>query len=89
VKNPAEDVTIAICGKYVQLGDSYKSLNEALHHGGIANGVRVRLAFVDSEELEASGFPETLVNADAILIPAGSESAASRGRSRRSGTRAR
>jgi len=57
VKNPAEDVTIAICGKYVQLGDSYKSLNEALHHGGIANGVRVRLVFVDSEELEASGFP--------------------------------
>ena len=71
VKNPTEDVTIAICGKYVQLGDSYKSLNEALHHGGIANGVKVRLAFVDSEELESSGFPETLVNADAILIPGG------------------
>ena len=71
VKNPAEEVTIAICGKYVQLGDSYKSLNEALHHGGIANGVKVRLVFVDSEELEASGFPETLVNADAILIPGG------------------
>ena len=71
LKNPQDEVTIAICGKYVQLGDSYKSLNEALGHGGIANNVKVKLAFVDSEELEASGFPEGLRNADAILIPGG------------------
>jgi len=71
VKNPTSDVTVAIVGKYVQLGDSYKSLNEALHHGGIANNVRVTLAFVDSEELETSGFPEPLTKADAILVPGG------------------
>jgi CTP synthase len=71
IKNPAEEVTIAIVGKYVQLGDSYKSLNEALGHGGIANNVKVKLAFVDSEELETSGFPEALVHADGILVPGG------------------
>ncbi len=71
VKSPADEVTITIVGKYVQLGDSYKSLNEALHHGGIANNVRVNLAFVDSEEMELRGFPEKLAAADAILIPGG------------------
>jgi CTP synthase len=71
VKNPSEEVTVAICGKYVQLSDSYKSLNEALHHGGIANNVKVKLVFVDSEELETPGYPDALVNADAILIPGG------------------
>jgi CTP synthase len=71
IKSPVDEVTIAIVGKYVQLGDSYKSLNEALGHGGVANSVKVKLAFVDSEELELRGFPETLVNADAILIPGG------------------
>jgi CTP synthase len=71
IKNPGEEVTIAIVGKYVQLGDSYKSLNEALGHGGIANNVKVRLAFVDSEEMESQGFPEVLRSADAILVPGG------------------
>ena len=71
VKSPSGEVTIAIVGKYVQLGDSYKSLNEALHHGGIANNVKVKLAFVDSEELESSGFPDPLTSADAILVPGG------------------
>ncbi len=70
-KNPSGEVTIAIVGKYVQLGDSYKSLNEALHHGGIANNVRVKLDFIDSEELESSGFPDLLTTADAILVPGG------------------
>jgi CTP synthase len=71
IKNPSEEITVAIVGKYVQLGDSYKSLNEALAHGGIANNVKVRLAFVDSEELESAGFPEVLHAADAILVPGG------------------
>src|SRR5664279_1927226 len=71
VKNPQEEVTIAFVGKYVQLGDSYKSLNEALHHGGIANNVKVRISFGDSEELETAGFPETLARADAILVGPG------------------
>ena len=68
VKNPQDEVTIAFVGKYVQLGDSYKSLNEALHHGGIANNVKVKILFVDSEELESVGYPEMLARADAILV---------------------
>ncbi|MBL8115408.1 MAG: CTP synthase, partial [Acidobacteria bacterium] len=71
VKNPADEVTIAFVGKYVQLGDSYKSLNEALVHGGIANNVRVKIAFVDSEELETPGFPDVLARADGILVGPG------------------
>ena len=49
--HPAHEVTIAIVGKYVNLTDSYKSLNEALCHGGIANDCRVSLRFVDSEKI--------------------------------------
>ena len=71
VKNPQDEVTIAFVGKYVQLGDSYKSLNEALHHGGIANNVKVKILFVDSEELESVGYPEMLARADAILVGPG------------------
>ena len=71
VKNPQDEVNIAFVGKYVQLGDSYKSLNEALHHGGIANNVKVKISFVDSEELESVGYPETLARADAILVGPG------------------
>src|SRR3972149_1434865 len=50
VGNPSGEVQIAIVGKYVNLTDSYKSLNEALAHGGIANDCRVDLRFVDAEE---------------------------------------
>jgi CTP synthase len=74
IKNPAEEVRIAIVGKYVQLGDSYKSLNEALAHGGIGNNVKVRLDFVDSEDLESGGFGgfhDVLTSADGILVPGG------------------
>jgi len=71
VKNRTEEVTVAIVGKYVQQGDSYKSLNEALIHGGIANNVKVRMTFVDSEELESNGFPDSLAKADAVLVPGG------------------
>ncbi len=71
VKAPQDEVRIAIVGKYVQFGDSYKSLNEALAHGGIANNVRVTLSFVDSEELESNGFPGELTSADGILVPGG------------------
>jgi CTP synthase (EC 6.3.4.2) len=70
-KNPAGEVKIAIVGKYVALGDSYKSLNEALHHGGIENNVKVRLEYVDSEDLETTGYPESLSRADAVLVPGG------------------
>ncbi|RMG57737.1 MAG: CTP synthase, partial [Deltaproteobacteria bacterium] len=71
VKNPSGEVTIAIVGKYVNLRESYKSLNEALVHGGIANGVKVSLRYVDSEELEKSGADPLLKGVDGILVPGG------------------
>ncbi|TFG91816.1 MAG: CTP synthase, partial [Syntrophobacterales bacterium] len=52
IRNPGKTVDIAVVGKYVQLQDSYKSLNEALVHGGIANNARVNIHYVDSEDLE-------------------------------------
>jgi CTP synthase len=71
IKNPRGAVDIAIVGKYVHLKDSYKSLNEALIHGGIANRLRVNLRFVDSEAVEKEG-PETLLKeADGVLVPGG------------------
>ncbi len=71
IRNPKHEVTIGIVGKYVDLTDSYKSLNEALGHGGIANETRVHLAFIDSETLEGSGYPEALFEVDGILVPGG------------------
>jgi len=71
IKNPSGEVDIAVVGKYVDYGDSYKSLNEALAHGGIANAVKVNLRYVDSETLENESYPEILTNADAILVPGG------------------
>ena len=52
-------------------GDSYKSLNEALAHGGIANNVKVNLHYVDAETLENDQYPDVLFRADAILVPGG------------------
>jgi CTP synthase len=71
VKNPQHEVSIGIVGKYVDLADSYKSLNEALGHGGIANETRVNLVYIDSETLEGSGYPEQLFEVDGILVPGG------------------
>jgi CTP synthase len=70
VENPKTDVTIAMCGKYTDLSDSYKSLNEALRHAGIHNHAGVKIEYVDSETLT----PETvgeLGKFDAILVPGG------------------
>ncbi|MFZ3115564.1 MAG: CTP synthase [Syntrophales bacterium] len=69
--NPEHEVDIAIVGKYVNLTDSYKSLNEALVHGGIANNCRVNLHFVDSERLVKEGCGTELGEADGILVPGG------------------
>jgi CTP synthase len=71
VKAPKHEVTISIVGKYVGLKDSYKSLTEALAHGGIANDARVNLDWVDSEEIEASGAERYLAETDGILVPGG------------------
>src|SRR5664280_780891 len=69
--NPPYEVCIGIVGKYVNLTDSYKSLNEALVHGGIANNCRVKLKFIDSEKVEAEGLGNLLDNVDGVLVPGG------------------
>ncbi|ABQ30449.1 MULTISPECIES: CTP synthase [Acidiphilium] len=71
VRNPEGEVTIAVVGKYTNLLDSYKSLGEALTHGGIANRVRVRLDWVDSEIFEQPGAVARLDGVHGILVPGG------------------
>ncbi|MDN3921703.1 CTP synthase [Roseateles violae] len=70
VENPARQVTIAMCGKYTDLSDSYKSLNEALRHAGIHNHAGVKIEYVDSELLNADNIDQ-LAQYDAILVPGG------------------
>jgi CTP synthase len=69
--NPAREVCVGIAGKYVNLTDSYKSLNEALIHGGIANNCRVKLKFIDTEKIEQDGAASYLSDVDCILVPGG------------------
>jgi len=71
IKEPENRVTIALVGKYIDLKDSYKSLNEALIHGGIANNTQVDFLWVDSEEIEVHGPERYLSEADGILVPGG------------------
>jgi len=71
LRGPKYSTTIAIVGKYVDLEDSYKSLNEALFHGGLANETRVNLKFVDSEHIEKEGLKDTLCDVNGILVPGG------------------
>jgi CTP synthase len=71
IKNPDRRVTIAVVGKYMDLRDSYKSLAEALAHGGIANRARVDLRWVDAEQMVTDGAEAHLADADGILIPGG------------------
>ncbi|MFL5262466.1 MAG: CTP synthase, partial [Anaeromyxobacteraceae bacterium] len=71
VKGPKKgEVRVGVVGKYVELAESYKSLNEALAHGGIANDVKVRLEFIDSSRLE-EGDLSSLDHVHAILVPGG------------------
>jgi len=71
IKNPRFSVNIAIVGKYVDLTESYKSLNEALSHGGISNDARVNLQYVDSTTLTEDNVVETLSKSDGVLVPGG------------------
>jgi CTP synthase len=71
VKAPKHSVNIALVGKYVDLADSYKSLNEALTHGGIANDARVKITFVDSETIDDKSCSQLLADADGIIVPGG------------------
>ncbi|QTA85478.1 CTP synthase [Desulfonema magnum] len=68
---PKYSVTIAIVGKYTDLTESYKSLNEALYHGGIPNDCRVNLMFVDSEQITPDNCKDILSDANGILVPGG------------------
>jgi CTP synthase len=70
-RNPREQVRIAMVGKYADLIDSYKSINEALAHGGFANECRVEVDHIDSERLEAGVLPDAIRQADGLLVPMG------------------
>ncbi len=71
MQHPRDEVTIAIVGKYVEHKDAYKSLGEALRHGGIKQSARINLRWVDSEQIEAEGSEAALADVDAILVPGG------------------
>ncbi|HWA90343.1 MAG TPA: CTP synthase [Rhizomicrobium sp.] len=71
VRNPQGEVHIAVVGKYMQVKDSYKSLSEALTHGGFANNVRVHMDWIDSEIFERADAAAHLEGVDGILVPGG------------------
>ncbi|MGX6648002.1 CTP synthase [Maricaulaceae bacterium MS644] len=71
VHNPDGEVTVAIVGKYTVLADAYKSLLEALNHGGIANGVRVKVRWLDASQFEKTDNFSALEDVHAILVPGG------------------
>ncbi|MFG0834813.1 glutamine hydrolyzing CTP synthase [Aeromonas bivalvium] len=68
--NPTAEVTIGMVGKYVSLPDAYKSVNEALKHGGLKNRLSVHIKYIDSQDIETRG-EELLEGLDAILVPGG------------------
>lgn len=71
IKEPEGQVTIAVVGKYTNLADAYKSLNEALIHGGIANNTKVNIKFVDASIFDAENPNDYLQGVDGILVPGG------------------
>jgi CTP synthase len=71
VRYPKYKVTVAFVGKYLALADAYKSVNEALVHGGIANDCKVELRKVDSEDIEKSGAAQLLEGVQGVLVPGG------------------
>jgi CTP synthase len=71
VKNPSDEITIAICGKYTDYRDSYKSISEAFIHAGAENDAKVNLKFIESEKLETSDTLNELDNVDGLLVPGG------------------
>jgi len=71
IKNPSTSVSIALVGKYVDLKESYKSLHEALVHGGIANDCAVDIQWVDAEDIEKDGPEKYLIDVHGVLVPGG------------------
>ena len=70
IREPKQEIRIAMVGKYVELADAYKSVNESLIHGGMAHEVRVKIEYIDAESLEKNG-TDCLVGMDGILVPGG------------------
>ena len=68
---PEKEVNVSFVGKYTELKDSYKSINEALEHAGIQNKAKVNINFVEAEEITSKNVKKILKNADAILVPGG------------------
>ena len=79
IKHPLDEITIHVVGKYVGYEDSYKSLNEALYHGGFPHRLKVNLKWVEAESLEEPGGTALLDNADGILVPGGFGNRGTRG----------
>ncbi|MGI6359242.1 MAG: CTP synthase [Bacillota bacterium] len=71
IKALKDEVNIALVGKYVSLHDAYLSVVEALTHAGIANGVKVNISWVDSEQLQQDKLPSAILEADGIIVPGG------------------
>ena len=69
--HPENEVNVSFVGKYTELKDSYKSINEALEHAGIKNKAKVNINFVEAENITSKNIGKTLKNADAILVPGG------------------
>ncbi|EDM65504.1 CTP synthetase, partial [Moritella sp. PE36] len=68
--NPTEEIVIGMVGKYIELPDAYKSVNEALKHGGLKNRLSVKIKYIDSQDLEVRG-TDILKTVDGILVPGG------------------
>jgi CTP synthase len=71
IRNPSDELTIHVVGKYVGYEDSYKSLNEALYHGGFKHRLKINIRWVEAEALEQPGGEQLLDGADGILVPGG------------------
>jgi len=79
IKNPVDDITIHVVGKYVGYEDSYKSLNEALYHGGFPHRLKVNIKWIEAEALEEPNGGHLLDGADGILVPGGFGNRGTRG----------
>src|SRR6476619_4987217 len=79
IKNPSDEITIHVVGKYVGYEDSYKSLNEALYHGGFPHRLKVNIKWIEAEALEEPNGMSLLDGADGILVPGGFGNRGTRG----------
>ncbi|MEM6792508.1 MAG: CTP synthase [Acidobacteriota bacterium] len=71
LRQPKTQVRIGIVGKYVELADAYKSLNEALIHGGLANNAKIELVYISAEDIESNQWPAEITEVDGIVVPIG------------------